>query len=79
MEQQVVELSANALKVLQKRYLRKDEAGEVVETPREMFERVARAVAQTEASFPPRTVRGVRRLFYRSWPASTSCPTPPPS
>ena len=34
-------LSENALRVLQKRYLRKDDKGKVVETPRELFARVA--------------------------------------
>ena len=34
-------LSENALRVLQKRYLRKDDKGKVIETPRELFARVA--------------------------------------
>jgi ribonucleoside-diphosphate reductase alpha chain len=41
-------LSPNALKTLRARYLRKDMAGEVVETPREMFHRVAAHVAAAE-------------------------------
>jgi ribonucleoside-diphosphate reductase alpha chain len=43
--------SANALTVLQRRYLRKDEHGRVVETPAEMLARVARAVAAVEARY----------------------------
>jgi len=43
-----MELSANARKVLEARYLLKDERGSVVETPAEMFRRVARAVAEAE-------------------------------
>lgn len=43
-----MELSANALKVLQARYLLKDENGQVVETPEEMFARIARTVAGAE-------------------------------
>ncbi|HID96340.1 MAG TPA: ribonucleotide reductase, partial [Candidatus Latescibacteria bacterium] len=39
------DLTPNALKVLESRYLQKDEDGKVVETPDEMFRRVARAVA----------------------------------
>jgi ribonucleoside-diphosphate reductase alpha chain len=44
-----IQLSENALHVLERRYLLRDEAGEVVETPRGLFQRVARAVAQAEA------------------------------
>jgi ribonucleoside-diphosphate reductase alpha chain len=41
-------ISPNALKVLKKRYLAKDDQGRVVETPQELFERVARNIAQAE-------------------------------
>ena len=53
MEHKVVELSANALRVLERRYLRKGEKGELLETPEEMFVRVARAVAQAERMYNP--------------------------
>ncbi|MFH1678885.1 MAG: ribonucleotide reductase N-terminal alpha domain-containing protein, partial [Candidatus Omnitrophota bacterium] len=44
----VLNLSENALKVLERRYLNKDSSGRVVETPEEMFRRVAKAIAGVE-------------------------------
>ena len=41
-------LSANAVEVLKKRYLCRDERGLVMETPKEMFERVAAHVSRAE-------------------------------
>ena len=43
-----LKLSLNAVKVLEGRYLLKDEQGNVIETPSEMFRRVARAVASAD-------------------------------
>jgi ribonucleoside-diphosphate reductase alpha chain len=44
----VADLSASALRVLEARYLRRDAERRVIETPSELFERVARAVSQAE-------------------------------
>ena len=41
-------LTDNAIKVLENRYLKRDEEGKVTETPKEMFVRVAEAVASAE-------------------------------
>ncbi len=41
-------LTDNALKILRARYLLKDENGNIVETPEEMFHRVAKTVASAE-------------------------------
>jgi ribonucleoside-diphosphate reductase alpha chain len=43
-----LELTENALRVLERRYLLKDENGFPCETPEEMFSRVAKAVASSE-------------------------------
>lgn len=48
-----LELSLNALKVLERRYLQRDENGHVVETPQQMFERVARTVAAVDLHYDP--------------------------
>src|SRR5450759_2458748 len=40
-----LELSVNALRVLERRYLLKDENGKVLETPPELFRRIAKAIA----------------------------------
>jgi ribonucleoside-diphosphate reductase alpha chain len=41
-------LTVNALQVLKKRYLLRNEAGEIIETPAQMFRRVAKAVSQPD-------------------------------
>jgi ribonucleoside-diphosphate reductase alpha chain len=43
-----VQLTQNALTVLEKRYLKKDSQGQVIETPDEMFRRVAKHIASAE-------------------------------
>ena len=43
--------SENSLAVLKRRYLAKDEAGESIETPEQMFRRVAKHVASAEKIF----------------------------
>ena len=45
------QISRNALLVLERRYLRKDADGNVIETPDEMFQRVARAIAKPERMY----------------------------
>ena len=46
--QQRPELTDNAMKVLEKRYLKKDESGKVKESPQIMFRRVANNIAQAD-------------------------------
>lgn len=54
-----------ALTILRKRYLTKNAAGEVVETPDEMFERVARAVSDAEGRYDPKVQEEIAERFYR--------------
>jgi ribonucleoside-diphosphate reductase alpha chain len=49
----VTALSPNALRVLEARYLRRDDERRIAETPDELFRRVARAVAQAELLLGP--------------------------
>jgi len=46
-----LKLSENALRVLENRYLKKDDSGKVIESPEEMFERVARAIAEVDLQY----------------------------
>lgn len=46
-----LKLSVNAIQVLKRRYLLRDETGEIKETPRQMFERVAKAVALVDEDY----------------------------
>ncbi len=60
------ELSRNALTVLKKRYLRKSEQGEIIETPDEMFWRVARNIASADSFCDPEAdVEARTEEFYR--------------
>ncbi|MCD6459294.1 vitamin B12-dependent ribonucleotide reductase [bacterium] len=43
-----ISLTENAIRVLQARYLKKDKKGKVIETPEELFSRVAKIVADAE-------------------------------
>lgn len=61
-----LKLSVNAIGVLERRYLMKDEEGRVVETPSQMFRRVARAVAQIDSSYGEDSkVEDTEEEFYR--------------
>ncbi len=64
-----VGLADNARIVLERRYLAKDEGGNVIETPEQLVRRVARTIAQAEAAYAPRgraarTVADAEAAFY---------------
>lgn len=61
----VPELSFNALKVLERRYLLKDELGKIIETPQEMFRRVASFIAHVDLLYDKNTdVDRLEEDFY---------------
>jgi len=59
-------LTENALRVLERRYLKKDKQGQVIETPEEMFRRVAKAITAAELIYNPQAdVGAIEEEFYR--------------
>jgi ribonucleoside-diphosphate reductase alpha chain len=59
-------LSENAKTVLKKRYLKKDSSGKVVETPEQMFRRVAHHIALAEKNYGDGSeVEKVEETFYK--------------
>src|SRR5256712_10595706 len=72
-------LSENALRVLEKRYLKKDETGKVTETPRELFWRVSWNLAQADRLYgaTEEQVTERARTFYRMLAALEFLPNSP--
>ena len=61
-----IELTQNALTVLEKRYLKKDSQGQIIETPEEMFRRVAKHIASAELNYNQKAdIIGWEEKFYR--------------
>jgi ribonucleoside-diphosphate reductase alpha chain len=61
-----IALTKNALHVLGRRYLKKDKQGNAIETPQEMFSRVAQAIASAEIKYNPKASTGMwEKEFYR--------------
>ena len=60
-----IPLSDNARTVLKRRYLRKDNKGRVIESPEEMFRRVALHIAMAEKNYDEKSqVEEVQETFY---------------
>jgi len=62
-------LTPNALRVLESRYLKKDEQGKIIETPQQLFQRVAANIASAESFFNPSIsddeLFGIGEKFYK--------------
>ncbi len=74
-----LKLSENALKVLERRYLKRDKSGEVIETPDEMFRRVAKAIALADKLYgkTEEELASIEEAFYRSMSALEFMPNSP--
>ncbi|MGC8938799.1 MAG: adenosylcobalamin-dependent ribonucleoside-diphosphate reductase, partial [Thermodesulfovibrio sp.] len=61
-----LQLTDNAIEVLKRRYLKKDEEGKIIETPEELFHRVATAIAQIDAIYgkSEKDVNKTKEEFY---------------
>ncbi len=61
-----INLTENAFRVLERRYLKKDKQGQVIETAEEMFRRVAQAIASAELTYDPKAdTKTWEEKFYR--------------
>ena len=71
-------LTQNALTVLRRRYLRRDKDGQPLETPEEMFRRVAEAIASPETRFDPQAdTAALAEAFYASMTSFEFLPNSP--
>lgn len=71
-------LSKNAVTVLERRYLKRDQDGKVLEKPEDMFRRVARTIASAESRFEAGAdPEGLQDDFYRMMTAMEFLPNSP--
>jgi ribonucleoside-diphosphate reductase alpha chain len=74
-------LNPNALRVLESRYLKKNEAGKIIETPQELFKRVAQNIASAEKYYRPditdEELFKVEEEFYRMMASLEFLPNTP--
>lgn len=74
-----IDLSENAIKVLEKRYLKRDKNGEPMETPHDMFLRVAKFIADADLEYGASSdeVNSLARKFYDMMAARYFMPNSP--
>ncbi|MFH1420655.1 MAG: vitamin B12-dependent ribonucleotide reductase [Candidatus Aenigmatarchaeota archaeon] len=61
-----IKMSVNSLQVLRARYLKKDGSGDIIETPKQLFERVAENIAHADKKYGAgaKDIEAVEREFY---------------
>ncbi|MDD3818916.1 MAG: ribonucleotide reductase N-terminal alpha domain-containing protein [Actinomycetota bacterium] len=61
-----INLSDNAIKVLERRYLKRDEEGNLLESPRDMFVRVAKNIASAEKKYgkTEKEIKEIEKQFF---------------
>jgi ribonucleoside-diphosphate reductase alpha chain len=74
-----ISFTPNALKVLERRYLKKNEVGKVVETPADLFRRVAKAVASADLHYgkSETEVQHLEEKFYSMMTSQAFLPNSP--
>lgn len=61
-----MKIGKNAIKVLERRYLLKNDKGLVIETPSKLFRRVAHAIASVETKYNQNVkVKKIEDQFYK--------------
>lgn len=62
-----LDFSKNAIVVLKRRYLKKDNQGEIIENPKQMLERVAKAIASVEKKYgaSPAEIKKLENVFFK--------------
>jgi ribonucleoside-diphosphate reductase alpha chain len=74
----LLNLSENSLKVLNKRYLKRDINGNVIESPEEMFRRVANVIASADKLYDPDAdIQSLATEFYEIMTALMFIPNSP--
>ncbi|MEO0099265.1 MAG: adenosylcobalamin-dependent ribonucleoside-diphosphate reductase [candidate division WOR-3 bacterium] len=58
-----LKLSLNAITVLRNRYLLRDDQGEIIETPKDMFKRVAKAIAEGDKFYQEDWEKSFREFY----------------
>ncbi|SKC88099.1 ribonucleotide reductase N-terminal alpha domain-containing protein [Maledivibacter halophilus] len=59
-----MQLTANSLKVLERRYLARDVEGNLIEIPEDLFKRVAHHIAKAEGKYNIQEVKNIEKKFY---------------